>query len=196
LLAFGSNGRVYSVAASTLPGGRGDGVPITSLMDLEPGTQPVHFFAGAADTTLLLANTGGFGLLAQSGDMHSRQRAGKAFLTVDEGCHLLPPAVVAPAHQRVACLSLTGRLLVFGLSDLKRQANGGRGLTLMDVDAKDPLLSVATCGEALWVQGTGRGGKAKAETLQRASLAAHEGKRARKGHKIDGFVKPMRVSAV
>jgi topoisomerase IV subunit A len=195
LLVFGSNGRVYSVAASLLPGGRGDGAPITTLIELESGTQPAHYFAGAADTLLLLASTGGFGLLAQAGDMQSRQRAGKAFLTVEAGCHVLPPAGVAAAHTRVACLALSGRLLVFPLSDLKRQSGGGRGLTLMDVDAKDPLVSAATCAEALLVQGAGRGGKAKEETLQRTALASHEGKRARKGHKIEGFVKPMRLSA-
>ncbi len=194
LLAFGGNGRVYSVAAAGLPGGRGDGAPITTLIDLESGTQPAHYFAGAADTVLLLANTGGFGLLALAGDMQSRQRAGKSFLTVDADCHVLPPAVVAASHQRVACLSLAGRLLVFAVSDLKRQSGGGRGLTLMDVDAKDPLLSVATCGDALIVTGSGRGGKAKEETL-RAALASHEGKRARKGHKVEGFVKVARVRA-
>ena len=61
LLIFGSNGRVYSTAVSQLPGGRGDGQPITSLIDLESGTQPAHYHAGAAQQTLLLAGTGGFG---------------------------------------------------------------------------------------------------------------------------------------
>ena len=49
LLVFGSNGRVYSIAVASLPSGRGDGQPITSLIDLEPGTQPAHYFAGARD---------------------------------------------------------------------------------------------------------------------------------------------------
>ena len=48
LLVFGSNGRVYSTAVSLLPGGRGDGQPITTLIDLESGTQPAHYLAGAA----------------------------------------------------------------------------------------------------------------------------------------------------
>jgi topoisomerase-4 subunit A len=60
------SGRVYSVTASALPGGRGDGVPITTMIDLEAGTQIAHYFAGAPDTVLLLANTGGFGLLAKA----------------------------------------------------------------------------------------------------------------------------------
>ena len=191
---LGSNGRAYSVPVSLLPGGRGDGTPITTLADFEGGSQPAHYFAGAADRLLLLANTGGFGLLAQAGDLVSRQRAGKTFLSLESGEHVLPPTVVHGKHTRVACLAVSGRLLVFALSDLKRQANGGRGLTLMDVDAKDPLLSVATCADALAVQGINRG-KPKVEVLRGAELASHEGKRARKGHKVAGFKEVARVTA-
>ncbi len=195
LLVFGSNGRVYSVAASTLPGGRGDGVPITTLIDLASGTQPVHYFAGAADTTLLLANTGGYGLLARAGDMVGRNRGGRSFLTLADGERVLPPVAVAPAHDKVATLALDGRLLVFALAELKLQPGGGRGLTLMDVDAKTPLVSVASCAEALQLQGTGRGAKPREELLRRTALEAHVGKRARKGRKAEGFVKLLRVLA-
>ena len=62
---------------------------------------------------------------------------------------LLPPVAVAAGHAQVACLSLSGRLLVFPLDELKLQPNGGQGLTLMDVDAKDPLVSVASFGDQL-----------------------------------------------
>ena len=202
LLVFGSpakgSGRVYSVSISSLPGGRGDGVPLTSLIDLEPGTQPAHYFAGAAETTLLLANSGGYGLMAQAVDMQGRNRAGKAFLTLDDGQQLLQPRIVntAPpqAHQQVACLAADGRLLVFALSELKLQPGGGRGLTLMDVDAASPLLSVAPFAEQLVVQGSGRGGKPKEELLKSASLASHQGKRARKGRKVEGLLKVLRLA--
>jgi len=199
LLVFGTaskgSGRVYSVPAALLPGGRGDGVPITTLIDLEAGTQIAHYFAGAADATLLLANTGGFGLLAKAGDMVGRNRGGKSFLTLETGQLLLPPVRVAATHRQVACLALDGRLLVFALDELKLQSNGGKGLTLMDVDAKAPLLSVATCADALTVLGSGRGGKPKEDILKATALATHAGKRARKGHKVDGMQKVLRVVA-
>ena len=198
LLVFGSaakgSGRVYSVAVSSLPGGRGDGVPVTSLIDLEPGTQPVHYFAGPAATTLLLANSGGYGLMAQAGDMHGRNKGGKAFLTLDDAELLLPPRTVLLAHRQVGCLSADGRLLVFPLDELKLQPNGGRGLTLMDVDAKIPLLSVAPFAEVLTVQGSGRGGKPKEETIKGVTLAAHQGKRARKGRPVEGLQKVLRLA--
>ncbi|WP_280150858.1 DNA topoisomerase IV subunit A [Piscinibacter sp. XHJ-5] len=194
LLVFGSNGRVYSTAVNLLPGGRGDGQPITTLIDLESGTQPSHYFAGHAQQTLLLANTGGFGLLARVGDLVSRQRGGKSFLSLEAQDKPLPPSLSDRA-SRVACLTLEGRMLVFGLDELKLQPNGGRGLTLIDTDTKDALVSVAAFTDALQVLGTARGGKPREEVLKGAALSAYEGKRARKGRKQDVMQKAMRVVA-
>jgi topoisomerase-4 subunit A len=96
----------------------------------------------------------------------------------------------------VACLTLAGRLLVFAADELKLQSNGGRGLTLIDLEPKDALVSVAAFTDALQVLGTGRGGaKPKEEVLKGAALAAYDGKRARKGRKQDVMVKAMRVLA-
>ncbi|MBI5334289.1 MAG: DNA topoisomerase IV subunit A [Burkholderiales bacterium] len=192
----GGTARVYTVPVAALPGARGDGQPITTMIDLESGTQPLHYLAGAPDTTVLLANTGGYGLLARIGDLVARQKGGKGFLSVDAGQHLLPPVTVAPDHAQVACLSLDSRLLTFALSELKLQSNGGRGLTLMDVDDKAPLVSVATFASGVRVSGTGRGGKAREVDLKGAALAAHAGKRARKGKALEGSMKGQRVVAL
>ena len=146
-----------------------------------------------AETTLLLANSGGYGLLAKAGDMQGRNKAGKAFLTLDDDQKLLAPKVVLPAHRQVGCLSADGRLLVFALDELKMQPGGGKGLTLMDVDAKEPLLSVGPFAEVLTVHGSGRGGKPKDEVVKGATLASHQGKRARKGRKVEGLVKVLRL---
>jgi topoisomerase IV subunit A len=191
LIVFGTaakgSGRVYSVQASLLPGGRGDGVPITTLIDLEAGTQVAHYFAGAADTTLLLSNSGGFGLLAKAGDLYGRNRAGKSFLSLEEADKVLPPVPVASDHRQVACLAADGRLLVFGIDELKLQPGGGKGLTLMDVDAKAPLVACVSFDQALRVLGGGRGGKPKEELLKNSALAEHVGKRARKGKVVAGI---------
>ncbi|MFY7856920.1 MAG: DNA topoisomerase IV subunit A [Rubrivivax sp.] len=200
LAVLGSNGRVYSVAVAGLPGGRGDGAPVTSLIELEAGTTVAHFIAGAADTGLLLAHTGAFGLLAQLGDLATRQRGGKSFLTLEAGERLLPPAVVRRGDTQVACLSLSGRLLVFPLAELKHQPKGGRGLTLMDLDdgkgAKDALVAVAGFASALQVAGMSlRGGKPREEVLKGAALEPYGGRRARKGRAVEGL-KPQRLSAV
>ncbi|RZI80117.1 MAG: DNA topoisomerase IV subunit A [Rubrivivax sp.] len=194
MIVIGSNGRVYSLPVSSLPGARGDGSPITSMIELESGTQPLHYLAGHADQTVLLANTGGFGLLAKLGDLTTRQKGGKSFLMLDEGNVVLPPVLVQATHTQVACLAMGGRMLVFALDELKLQSNGGRGLTLMDVDAtKDPLVSVATVHNGVRVIGSGRGGKAKEEDVRNSAYTAHIGKRARKGKAVEGMQKVTRV---
>jgi topoisomerase-4 subunit A len=87
-------------------------------------------------------------------------------------------------------------LLVFPLDELKLQPNGGRGLTLMDLDGKDPLLDACPFTQGLLVIGTGlRGSKPKEEMLRPAALAAHQGKRARKGKVLDGM-KAQRLQAL
>lgn len=194
LYILGSNGRVYNVAVSSLPGGRGDGQPITSLIELESGTQPAHYLAGGPQLTLLLANSSGYGLLARSGDLATRQKGGKSFLSVESWERLLPPVVVAGTHRSVACLSAQGRLLVFALSELKLQSNGGRGLVLMDLEPGEALISLTTCVDTLRVQGTGRGGKAKDEPIRTGALANYCGKRGRKGCKVENVPKPERVT--
>ncbi|MFT3857315.1 MAG: DNA topoisomerase IV subunit A [Aquabacterium sp.] len=194
LIVIGSNGRVYSVPVAGLPNARGDGQPITTMIDLESGTQPMHYLAGSPELTVLFANTAGLGLMAKLGDLLTRQKGGKSFLSLDEGEIVLPPVVVQPTHTQVACLSQGGRMLVFGLDELKLQSNGGRGLTLMDVDLKkDPLISVATVHAGVKVIGSGRGGKAKEEDVRNSAYLAHIGKRARKGKQVDAFQKVMRV---
>jgi topoisomerase-4 subunit A len=191
LLVFGSNGRVYSTPVGVLPGGRGDGQPITSLIELETGTQPVHYFAGALSQSLLLCGTEGYGLTAEVGDMLSRQKAGKSFMSLNPDERPLPP-VVAQGSE-VACLSLSGRLLVFPLDELKRQPKGGRGLKLIDLEAKDALVSAAVFKHALQVLGAGRGGKPKEELLKGAALATYVGTRGKKGKPLDAGMKASRV---
>ena len=129
--------------------------------------------------------------------MLSRQRGGKSFLTLDADAKLLPPVAGAAARTSAsrAC-RMAGRLLVFALDEIKLQSNGGRGLTLMDVDAKDPLVSVAAFGDALKVHRASAAATSRRKKSSRgAALELHVGKRARKGRKVHGFKKVLRVVA-
>ncbi|MEM5329082.1 DNA topoisomerase IV subunit A [Paraburkholderia sp. JHI2823] len=190
LIAWGSNGRVYSVAIANLPGGRGDGVPVTSLIELEAGTHLLHYFAANAEQQLLLASSNGFGFIAKIGDMVSRVKAGKAFMTIDEGCAPLAPMPMLPDAIQVACLSSGGRLLVFGLDEMKTLSGGGRGVTLMQLDDNEKLVqALAISAAGVVLVGTGRGGKAGEDLMAGAVLSPQVGKRARKGRTPDSKLK-------
>ncbi|MBS3912371.1 MAG: DNA topoisomerase IV subunit A [Hydrogenophaga sp.] len=204
LIVFGSNGRVYSVPVASLPGARGDGQPITTLIELESGTQPMHYFAGPAHATLLLASTGGYGFLATVDNLVSRQKAGKAFISVGEGETICAPSHAAntsggqpllPATH-VACASTGGRILTFEMTELKAMEKGGRGLMLIDLDAKDTLAGAAAYTRSVKIEGIGRGGKERDETLEIRSLNNARAARGRKGKAADLGFKPNRITRV
>lgn len=198
VLAFGSNGRVYSVPVSLLPGARGDGVPLTTLLELEDGTRLVHYFAGSADTPLMLASTAGYGFASKAGDMISRQKGGKSFMTMEAGDEPLMPRVMGKNASAIACLSENGRLLVFGLDEIKMQPGGGRGVTLMELDAKEKLVAAQPVSQkGVRVIGiSSRAAKPQELNLSAASLAIHIGKRARKGKLLASRMKASQLEAL
>jgi topoisomerase-4 subunit A len=190
LVGIGDNGKAYSVPVAALPGARGDGVPITTLVDLSGGVRILHYFAGNADTRLLLASSNGFGFIAKAGDMVSRLKGGKSFITLDEGAQPLPPRVVFEHAGAVACLSEKGRVLVFGMDEMKTLTNGGRGVTLMELEPKEKLLAVQPISpRGVLVLGTWAGAKPREVELFGTSLEPHFGKRARKGKPLVQKVK-------
>jgi topoisomerase-4 subunit A len=190
LLGFGDNGKVYSVPVAALPGARGDGVPITTLVDLSGGVRIRDYYAGSAQTSLLLASSSGFGFIAKAGDMVSRLKGGKSFVTLDEGALPLAPRVVGDNAGAVACLSEKGRVLVFGIDEMKVLTNGGRGVTLMDLEAKEKLLAAQPITQkGVNVLGTWAGDKPRVVELFASGLEPHFGKRAKKGKPLSAKLK-------
>lgn len=207
LIVLGSNGRTYSLPVSALPGGRGDGQPITTLIELEPGATAAHYMAGALDAGYLLSSSDGYGFVAQIQDMTSRQKAGKAFVNLAANARVNEPSpllihrttdngVQPIMATHVACASVDGRVLTFELTELKHMPKGGRGLMLLDLADKDQLAGAAVYTRSVTIAGVGRGGKAREETLEIRSLNNARGVRARKGKAADFGFKPNRVIRV
>ena len=223
LLAFGNQGRVYSVPVAMLPGARGDGQPVTTLIELESGTQLVHYFAGPSAATLLLSSSAGYGFLATVESMTSRLKAGKAFITCNEGEQICRPSQASAsvvntsangftltgsseqpaasartwnAATHVACASTGGRILTFEITDLKAMSNGGRGLMLIDLEAKDTLAGAVAYTRSVKIIGIGRGGKDREETLEIRSLNNARAARGRKGKAADLGFKPADILRV
>ncbi|CAM4346948.1 DNA topoisomerase IV subunit A [Bordetella tumbae] len=185
LIAVGDNGRVYTVAVSGLPSARGDGQPVTTMIDLSPGTRIVHSIAAASDSRWLLATQRGFGFAAKLSDMTSRQRAGKQFITLEDGDALLRPVPLFAGAQQLALLSAKGKCLVFGLDEVKSLSGGGRGTILMGLDAADKLEQAVPVGVGgLRATGVYRN-KQTEDILVGPTLAPYIGKRARKGRALD-----------
>ena len=202
LHALASNGRVYSIPVAGLPSARGDGVPITSFVELEAGSQILHAFAASADAGVLLATEKGFGLTCVAGDWQSRMKAGKHFLTLEEGDVPLPPVLfdASRTDATVVCLSDgqgggdKGRVLAYSVSEVKTLHKGGRGVTLMGLEKKEKLRQVIVAADTgLVVTGTGRMAKPQSRTMSTREIAANTGTRGRKGKQLDPRWKDVRL---
>lgn len=148
VLFMDSLGRVYSLQASDIPAGRGDGVPLTSLIDVQAGAKIAFCLADVPERLYLFSGQNGFGFLAPVKALASRSRSGKAFLKLDTGESPLPPvAVSTDGGGYVLCASSDGKALAFPLNEVKLLEKGGKGVTLMGLGA-DQLTALFFCPNA------------------------------------------------
>ncbi|MBS4095526.1 MAG: DNA topoisomerase IV subunit A [Sulfuricella sp.] len=177
-------GRAYNVKATDIPGGKGDGAPVASLVDLQ-SSRIVAMVCAAAENKILVATSGGYGFVAKVGDMATRQKAGKEFLRVEAGEFVLTPHLVGAATH-VLAFSAKGKLSLFDLGEVKELPKG-RGVILMAVEDKDSL-SVAlpvVAGEGIAFL-TKRGEKVIAWAQLETDFM---NRRARKGRIAPGILK-------
>ncbi|TSA12546.1 MAG: DNA topoisomerase IV subunit A, partial [Betaproteobacteria bacterium] len=186
-----SAGRAYSVDAAGLPSARGDGVPASSLVEVQGGAKIMHCVAGKPDTRVLVASSGGYGFLCTIGDMVSNRRAGREFMSVDAGETPLAPFVYdEETGNHVVALSGDGRLLAFDIAEMRAMSKG-RGVIVMGLDKGEKLLAAAvTRLTSVTVSGSGRGGKDKTLEIKGEKLRHHVGHRARMGRVLPEKLKP------
>ncbi|HLU18350.1 MAG TPA: DNA topoisomerase IV subunit A [Pusillimonas sp.] len=189
LVAISNTGRVYTVAVSSLPSARGDGQPITSMIDLEPGARIVQMVAGDESGRYVLGTQQGYGFITTLKDMTTRQRAGKQFVNLEKDDKLLKPLALAGDDSHVGMLTGKGRFLAIELAELKVLSGGGRGTVLMGLDAGDTISQWLAFGKAgLVAEGVYRN-KQIEQVLDSEELTPYMGKRARKGKALSVKVK-------
>jgi len=190
VLILDTQGRAYSIRAADVPGGRGDGVPVTSLIELQAGAKIAQALSMVPETRILVAGSGGYGFITTVAEMVSRVRAGKAFMTLEGDERPLVPWVLAPADTEVAVLSEGGRMLLFPLAEMKEMPRG-RGVILMGLEAGERLLAaISVDPRGLVVEGAARGGASAQVALSAAELDRYRLHRARKGSRLETRVKP------
>jgi topoisomerase-4 subunit A len=190
IVLFGANGRVFNLRPAELPGGKGDGVPVSSLVDTQ-GTAIVGLVSGVHETPVLMATASGNALRAKVENLLVRQRAGKQFVTVDEGDAQLEPSVVPAEAKEVAALSGEGRMLVFPLEEVKELASGGRGVKAMSLHDNEPMLGLKPVAGELRIPAVGRGDKRIVISIEPKALGHYRGARARSGRKLEPYFKKV-----
>ena len=139
-------GRSYTIDPADVPKGRGDGVPLGSLIEIQAGAKALAMLSGSNDNHYLLAHSGGYGFICKLEDLHSRSKTGKTVMMLEAGETVLPPvpvylsALINP-DCKVVLATEQKRLLAFPIGEMKIMAKG-RGLQLIRLQGNDKLILI------------------------------------------------------
>lgn len=122
LLAFGSNGRFYTLSAANLPGGRGMGEPLRLIVDLPNEAEIVDLFIHAPDRKLLVASSAGNGFIVPENDVVAQTRSGKQVLNSGDAAQAKICKPLLGDH--IAVVSENGKFLVFPAAELPEMGRG------------------------------------------------------------------------
>lgn len=122
VLVAATNGKVFTLDASKLPGGRGFGDPIRLMVDFEEGADIVAAFPYRAGMKLLLVNSEGRGFIAPADELVANTRKGKNVMSVDAPAKLV--VCVEAVGDHVAIVGENRKLLIFATNQLPEMARG------------------------------------------------------------------------
>jgi topoisomerase-4 subunit A len=129
LLIAVDNGRFYTLGADKLPGARGFGEPIRTMVDIDPDAQIVAAMPHRPKTQLLLASNAGRGFAAETDELLAETRKGRGVMSTKPGVRLTVVREIPPEHDHVAVVGENRKLVIFSLEELPVLAKG-QGVTL------------------------------------------------------------------
>ncbi len=171
-----SRGRCYSLLAHTLPSARGQGEPLSGKLKPADGAVFVGVMMGSPADLYLLSSSAGYGFVGKLEDMFTRNRAGKAMLSVPKGAHAMPPVRVRDVEEDwVVSIGSEGNMLVIPLNDVPELPKG-KGNKIINIPSK----KVATGEESM---------RAIALVQDGEAITLYSGKRTKKmkGEEVDTF---------
>ncbi len=193
-----SMGKTYTLPTHFLPSARGQGEPLSGRLKPADGARFVGVMAGSPEQLFLLASDSGYGFTVKLGDLYTRNKAGKATLSVPKGAGVLPPVAVRSLQDDwIVAVSTEGYMLVIPLAELP-QMTRGKGNKIINIPSarlksREEYVAAIRCiqdGEKLTVYA----GK-KHKTMKAAEVDEFEGERGRRGRKLPrGYQKVDSIS--
>jgi len=142
---------------------------------------------GSHDEALLLSTTAGYGFIGRLGELETKNKAGKASLSVPKGGAIIAAQRVPHKDtDLIAAVSNEGRLLVFPASDLP-ELSKGKGNKIISIPSANVQsgrefmshIAVVSAGKTLVLYA----GK-RLLRLKSSDLEHYRGERGRRGHKL------------
>ncbi len=182
-----SSGKSYSLAAHTLPSARSLGEPLTSRLKPQPGSEFVAVLMGDANQPYLIASDAGYGFITTLENLFTKNRSGKALLTLPKGAKVMVPQKIDDTEsQFVAVITNEGRLLLFPIAELP-QLPRGKGNKLINIPSARVASREEFCIAMVVLSENNHlmihSGK-RHFTLKPQELANFHGERGRRGNKL------------
>ena len=182
-----STGRTYSIAGHTLPSARGQGEPLTGHINPPSGSTFITAMMGDPGNNYLMATDAGYGFVCKLEEMISKNRAGKAVLTVPDGANVLVPCPVTDLNSDLlVAVSNEGRMLAFPVSELPSLARGKGNKIIGIPSAAFKSRTEFMCGALVVPAGREvliHSGK-RYLRMKHSDIEAYRGERGRRGNKL------------
>ncbi len=124
LLVAAENGRFYTLGCDKLPGARGFGEPVRTMIDLEADTSIARMMVHKEGGRLLLASSIGKGFIAETAELLAETKKGKQVVNLKGDAQLRVIREIAAEHNHVACVGDNRKLVVFNLEEMPVMAKG------------------------------------------------------------------------
>lgn len=182
-----STGRAYALEPTALPSARSQGEPLTGKITLPEGATVQQVLMANSDTKILMASDSGYGFICTFEDLVSRNKAGKAVISLTENAKVLPPQLLeSDENLSLVAMSNVGRMLVFPVSELP-ELSKGKGNKIINISATAAKSGDEYLARLLVIKPTNSlvfvSGKRKI-TLKPSDIDNYRGERARKGSQL------------
>jgi topoisomerase-4 subunit A len=182
-----SNGRAYSLAAHSLPSARGQGEPLTGRFKPAGGAEFRSCMMGRDDDLFLISSSHGYGFICRFTDMVTRNKNGKAQISLQKGAQLMPVVAVTDYQQDwLVSISSDGYIAVIDAAQVPRLAKGKgnkiHGIPPKRLKAGDEQIAFIACltGRQKLVIHCGK----KYKTMNQNELEAYRIERGKRGRKL------------
>lgn len=140
-----NTGRSYALDPLSLPSARSQGEPLTGKLNLPNGAIVEQVLIDKEEQHYLMASDAGYGFVCQYSDLISRNKAGKALISLPDNAKVLPPMLIENDEQLLVAINSIGKMLIFPVKDLpvlsKGKGNKIIGIPTAKAKSREEILA-------------------------------------------------------
>ncbi len=124
LIIFTNAGKFYTISAHTINITKGDGDPLSILIELEREEQIIDMMLYKVDTRFLLVSKNGKGFIVSANEVLAQTKLGKKVMNLASGDEALICKFIEPNYDLIAVLGNNRKLLIFKLDEMPEMKRG------------------------------------------------------------------------